>query len=224
MADNKNNNEKVKQIAITVAVVLALIVGGGFLIRQNAIEQERKKDPEGILGQTIGQIKNKYCADKNSGYDKYLILERSFSCYDFDKVFVESDLDNYKLVYYNQSLALYGGWTFGFDIDKSQTDQRPLKVENPEQFVGKMATELCPKYSLADFKIYAAGEHMGISTIPCKDINEYSMYQDVIITDAYYGADEENGDNPDEYYEQNNSKGTRTLYFDGEYLKDRPTY
>ena len=220
MANQTNNNETARKVVIAVVVVIAFIVGGGLLIRQNAIEQEKEKDPEGI-GQTIGEIKNKYCTGNNSKYDKYLIFERSFSCYDFDTVFEDSDLDNYKLVYYNQSLALYGGWTFGFDVDKTQTDQRPLKVENPEQFVGKMATELCPKYSLADFKIFAAGEHMGIDTVPCKDINKYSMYQDVIITDAYYGADEENGDNPDDYFEENNAKGTRKLYFDGEFMKDR---
>lgn len=208
-------------IAIIIIVIVALLVLGGWLLsRQNKINEENKKDPEKILGYTIGEVSGKYCSGTGVKYSKFYISDRVFDCYDFDEIFISSDLNNYILSSYSFS-AYNGAGYFSFDIDKTQTDLRPLKVDNPEQFVGQMATALCPKYSLADFKIYAAGEHMGISTVPCKDINRYSMYQDVIITDAYYGADEESGDNPDEYYEQNNAKGTRKLYFDGEYMKDR---
>lgn len=218
--DAKRANDLTTKIIVAVLVVAVIGIGGWLLFRQNKANQESKKDPEKILGYTIGEVSGKYCSGTGVKYSKFYILDRVFDCYDFDDVFMNSDLNNYILSSYSFS-AYNGAGYFSFDIDKTQTDLRPLKVDNPEQFVGQMATALCPKYSLADFKIFAAGEHMGISTIPCKDINQYSMYQDVIITDVYYGADEESGDNPDEYFEQNNAKGTRKLYFDGEYVNDR---
>lgn len=207
----------------TVIILVAICLSGWLLIRQGEVNRTRKNDPEKILGYTIGEINAKYCSGTNVKYDKFYISDRVFDCYDFHDLFIDSDLNNYVLSSY--SFSVYNGVGTGyfvFDIDKTQTDLRPLGVDDPEQFVGEMATALCPKYSLADIKIYAAGKHMGISTIPCRDINRYSMFQDVIITDVYYGADEESGDNPDKYYEQNNAKGTRTLYFDGEYVNDRP--
>ena len=209
-----------KKIIIGIVVVSVLVFGGWFLSEQNKISEENKKDPYKILGYTIREISRKYCSEANFAYNRFFIQDRVFGCDDIERLFIDSDMNNYVLSAYNFSFSNSAGY-FTFDIDRMQTDLRPLEVDNPEQFVGKMATALCPKYSLAEFKIFASGEHIGISTIPCKDINKYSMYQDVIITDAYYGADEKSGDNPDEYYEHNNAKGTRKLYFDGEYMKDR---
>lgn len=213
-------NDITKKIIIGIVVVSVLVFGGWFLSRQNKIDEENKKDPYKILGYTIGEVSGKYCEGANFAYNKFFIQDRVFGCDDIERLFIDSDMNNYILSAYNFSFSNGAGY-FNFDIDKTQADLRPLEVDNPEQFVGKMATALCPRYSLADVRIYAAGEHMGISTVDCKDINKYSMDQDVIITDVYYGADEESGDNPDEYYEQNNAKGTRRLYFDGEYMKDR---
>lgn len=220
-------NEPAKDKNLTIKIIISIVgfvilgVGGGLLIRQNSINNERKKDPQGILGYTIGEISAKYCGGVNAKYDKFYISDRVFDCYDFDDLFIDSDLNNYILSSY--SFSLYNGSTgyFVFDIDETQADLRPLKVDNPEQFVGQMVTALCPKYSLADIRILAAGEHLGISAVSCKDIDKNSMEQDVIITDAYYGPDEENGDDPNEYYEENNVRGTRRLYFDGEYITDR---
>ena len=218
--DTKRTNDPTTKIIIAIIIIATIGVGGWLFIEHNKTNQESKKDPEKILGYTIGEVSGKYCSGTNVKYSKFYITDRVFDCYDFDDLFTTSDLNNYILSSYSYS-AYNGSGSFYFEVDKTQTDLRPLKIDNPEQFVGQMATALCPKYSLAEFKIFAAGEHMGISTIPCKDINQYSMYQDVVITDAYYGADEKSGDNPDEYYEQNNAKGTRKLYFDSEYMSDR---
>lgn len=215
-----NSNQTTKIIVVIIAIAI-LCLGGWFLSKQSKLGEENRKDPAKILGYTIGEIEAKYCDGTNAGYNRFYVADRKFDCYDFDELFIDSDLNNYTLSSYDFS-PYNGAGYFAFDINETQTDLRPLEVDNPEQFVGQMATALCPKYSLADVKIYAKGEHMGISAVDCKNINEYSMYQDVIITDVYYGADEENGDNPDEYYEQNNAKGTRRLYFDGEFVNDRP--
>lgn len=218
---DKMIKKRYTNIAICLIIFLFLIGGGAFLSQKNKEEGAHRKDPYNILGKNIGQINDEYCGKGNGVTKRFYIDNRRFFCGDFEQYFMDSDYDNYILVDY--SLGMDDSY-FYFETDESETDQRPLAVDNPEQFVGQMATTICPKYSLADFIIFAAGEHMGISTIPCKDINRYSMYQDVIITDVYYGADEDSGDDSEMYYEENNAKETRHLYFDGEYINDRLTF
>lgn len=222
MRATMGNNGKAVHIAICIIIAIILVVCGWFLSEQNRINEEKRKDPENIIGSTIGEIYEKYCSQSGVKYSHFFISNREFDCYDLGDSFFYSDMDNYIL--YSYTYMYNGDGYFKFNVDTTQIDIRPLEISDPKQFIGKMATSLCPKYSLADFKIYAAGEHMGISTVPCKDINQYSMYRDVIITDAYYGADVRNGDNPDEYFEENNAEGTRKLYFDGEFLNDRLMY
>lgn len=208
------------KIIIVIIVVTITIIGSWVLTQQNKANEESKKDPENILGDTIGEVSTKYCGETGSKgvkYSKFYISDRVFYCYDFNGAFMNSDLDNYILSSYS---TYNSAGHFYFDVDTTQTDLRPLKIDNPEQFVGQMATSLCPKYSLANFKILATDEHMGISIISCKNISQYSMYQDVIITDVYYGADEKNDNNFDEYFEQNNAKGTRKLILMGKYITD----
>ena len=44
---------------------------GEILARQNEIDKENKKDPEKILGNTIGEVSGKYCSGTNVKYSKF---------------------------------------------------------------------------------------------------------------------------------------------------------